>query len=619
MQVGTVTGINPGSNPSIVINQNPEAETPVGSDHDSKYVHFKLPTAWNVGLGATTVRHPGQDPNVTMAQSSTTKTFTFALPKVWDVQLGPNAQVPINPGLSPSVSISYDSTTAGTPATENSDVKYLYFKLPKAWQFRTGTITQQVNPGTSASADWSYDINSITRKDPTENDNTVYLHFKIPNAWDVQLGSVTAALPDATPEVVVNQTNSSGQSSQVSKYLHFTLPVSQSFQDVTITPLGPLEQPSANLVYAASDTVHKYPTIALRLPAAIKTLYGSALMRTENYTIRPNVDTADYNAVRDLSIGDYYINTTLAAVHRISAIDANNGNISTTYEGTMQLSIPTITANAVNPYDANGNPTQPRIVTSTTTSPVNSWNVNVDTLVAPIFQNSGESGFVASTATGEISSRASNQYVTWTFKIPRGTKLTTSSRVPDKNTIKSTSLDGDMYLDSIGALYVYTGSGTTGDWSSAGSLKGNSFQVKNSSAISVTENDLLPYSGTFYEKIGAYIDANYSSMMSSYKLNEIINVNYQLDVDVWASHWLFKASNGTWSGSQLTGDASNSIIVTDWQSEADDSKAYSVTLINSLRATIASLQSQVASLQAEVDKGWGIMADNGLVPYNPEE
>lgn len=613
MQVGTVTGINPGSNPSIVINLNPNAETPVGSDHDSKYVHFKLPKAWDIALGTTVVRHPGQDPTVTMTQSSTTKTFAFALPKAWDIQLGPNADVPINPGLDPSVSIS-----------ENSDVKYFYFKLPKAWKFRTGSITQQVNPGTSASADWSYDANSTARKSPNvDEDDTVYLHFKIPNAWDVQLGSVTAALPDTTPDVVVNQTDGNGQSSLVSKYLHFTLPVSQSFQGVTITPLGPLEQPSASLRYEASDTVHKYPTIALRLPAAIKTLYGSALMRTENYTIRPNIDTADYQAIRDLSVGDYYINTTLAAVHRISAIDANNGNVSTIYEGTMQLSIPTITANAVNPYDANGNPTQPRIVTSTTTSPVNNWNVNVDTLVAPIFQNSGDSGFVASTATGEISSKASNQYVNWTFKIPRGTKFTTSFTAPNRDNIKNISLDGDMYLDSIGGLYVYSGQQGSGTWNPAGSLKGDSTKVKNKTAYVITAQNLSSYSGNdIYEKMGAYVDDNYASDMTNYKLNEVINVSYTEDQETYISYWLYKVdTSGTWrwSGVQLTGDASNSVITTAFQPEADDAKAYSVTLINQLRTTIASLQSQVAALQAEVSKGWGIMADNGLVPYNPEE
>ena len=261
-----------------------------------------------------------------MTQSSTTKTFTFALPKAWDVQLGPNADVPIKPGLDPSVSIS-----------ENSDVKYFYFKLPQAWKFRTGSITQQVNPGTDASADWSYDANSTTRKNPNvDEDDTVYLHFKIPKAWEVQLGSVTPALPDTTPAVVVNQTDGNGQSSQVSKYLHFTLPVSQSLKGVTITPLSPGDDPYASIRYEGNDVnIHKYPIIDLYLPAAIKTLYGTALQTTDNRTLRSTSD--DYQAVKDLSIGDYYINTTLAAVHRITDKNSNNGTISTQYMGTMQV------------------------------------------------------------------------------------------------------------------------------------------------------------------------------------------------------------------------------------------------------------------------------------------
>jgi len=68
----------------------------------------------------------------------------------------------------------------------------------------------------------------------------------------------------------------------------------------------------------------------------------------------------------------------------------------------------------------------PTIATSAV-GPVATWTVNVDTIKAPVFKKSADSGFVASTATGVISSVAANDGVTYTIKVPRGARINTNT------------------------------------------------------------------------------------------------------------------------------------------------------------------------------------------------
>jgi hypothetical protein len=86
--------------------------------------------------------------------------------------------------------------------------------------------------------------------------------------------------------------------------------------------------------------------------------------------------------------------------------------------------------------------------------------------------------------------------------------------------------------------------------------------------------------------MGKFIENNYSQYSIDLQSNEVINIVYTTNEGLVLSYWLYKApnENGTmsWTGSQLTGDASNSIIVNDTTVTEDDSKAYSVTAMHNI-------------------------------------
>ena len=105
--------------------------------------------------------------------------------------------------------------------------------------------------------------------------------------------------------------------------------------------------------------------------------------------------------------------------------------------------------------------------------------------------------------------------------------------------------------------------------------------------------------------MGQYIADNYPAAYSTnLRANEILNINYQPEQNVSSSYWLYKA-NGNWTGSKLTGDISNTIVENIWQADPEDNKAYSVTRINELRATISTLQTKIAAIEAAIEAAWG--------------
>lgn len=308
--------------------------------------------------------------------------------------------------------------------------------------------------------------------------------------------------------------------------------------------------------------------------------------------------SADWSAIQELAAGDFYINTTYAGVHKI--ITKTSSSATTTYLGSMQLAIPNIQGNPVNPYDANGNPRVP-IVTTSAVGPVSSWNVSVDTIKAPVFKKSADSGFVASTAQGVISSVAANDGVTYTIKVPKGTKITTPLEQPDITQVAK--VDGDLYLDNDGQFFRF--SSNYDRWERTVSIKGNNFLIKNPTAIIITASNILEYSGTLYQKMGQYVADNYQAAYSTnLRANEILNIDYYPEPNVSSSHWLYK-SNGEWTGSKLTGDVSNTIVENIWQDESEDNKSYSVTRVNELRSVITTLQNKIAAIEAAIEAAWG--------------
>lgn len=563
---------------------------------------LNLPATWNIQLGDLTVLDPAYEPSVDISNidpegqtDHDSKYVYFSLPKTWDMVLGEDSGWS-NPTEFASVSI--DRLPGDGSQVESTDTKYVHITIPNAWDIVKANDSEVVNPGTSPNVVIDrYAVSGVG----SQSDTTKYIHFQLPKAWDFALGKVELILPNANPEVVVNTTSATGVTSLDTKYLHFKLPVAQEFTTdaFTIQLLGPAENPNVRTWFPGGDTSHRYPKVELSLPRAEKTKYGSAMAYTTNMTISMSGATsADWAAIQELAVGDFYVNTTYAGVHKILT---KTSNVATTeYLGSMQLAIPNIQGNAVNPYDASGNPVIPNVATSAV-GPVSSWNVTVDTIKAPVFKKSADSGFVASTAQGVISSVAANDGVTYTIKVPKGTKITTPIEQADITQV--TKVDGDLYLDNDGQFFRY--SSNYDRWERTTSIKGNNFLIKNATAIIITASDILEYSGTLYQKMGQYVADNYPAAYSTnLRANEILNIDYQPEQNVSSSHWLFK-SNGEWAGSKLTGDVSNTIVENIWQDEPEDNKSYSVTRVNELRSVITTLQNKIAAIEAAIEAAWG--------------
>lgn len=563
---------------------------------------LNLPRVWNIQLGTLTTLDPVYNPSVDITNISPigqtdhdSKYVYFSLPKTWDMVLGEDSGWS-NPTEFASVSI--NRLPGDGTQVESTDTKYIHITIPNAWDIVNANDSEVVNPGVSP--DVVID-RYATSNSSTESETTKYVHFKLPKAWNFALGNVELVLPNGNPEVVVNTESASGVTSLDTKYLHFKLPVAQEFTTdaFTIQLLGPTESPNVRTWFSGGDTSHRYPKIELSLPRTEKTIYGPAMAYTSDAIINYNGSTAtDWNAISELTVGDIYINTTYAAVHKI--LTKTSTQATTEYLGSMQLAIPNIQGNAINPYDANGNPVVPNVATSAI-GPVSSWNVSVDVIKAPVFEKSSRSGFVASTDSGEISTVAANNKITYTFRIPRGARINTNTEATIGQIVNP--LDGDINIDENGGLRRYNGS--LGQWSFQTSIRGNNFLIKNRSTIVITAADIANYTGTLYQKMGQYVadnlDAAYSTNL---RANEILNIDYQSGQDVSSNHWLFK-SNGEWTGSKLTGDVSNTIVENIWQDEPEDTKSYSVTLVNELRSVITTLQNKIANIDAAIEAAWG--------------
>ena len=425
---GQVVESNPGDDDNIIVAVNRYPQNNGQNESDIyKYVHFTLPKPWGMEITRGDVLDADADPVLTPTdiENVETKKWLLDLPGVWNIQLG--GLTAVDPVSNPAVVI--NNTTPGGETDHNS--KYVYFSLPRTWDIELGSDSGWVNPtefaaaaidripGSSGTASdttkylhitipnaWdivkasdsavvnpgiSPDVvidRYATSSSGSESNTTKYVHFKLPKAWNFALGKVELVLPNANPEVVLNTENASGVTSVDTKYLHFKLPVAQEFTTdaFTIELLGPAEAARVATWFQGSDTNHRYPKVELSLPRAEKTKYGSAMAYTSNATISISGSTAaDWAAIQELSVGDMYVNTTYAAVHKI--ITKTGSQATTEYLGSMQLAIPNIQANGINPYDANGNPVVPTIATSAV-GPVAKWTVNVDTIKAPVFKKS---------------------------------------------------------------------------------------------------------------------------------------------------------------------------------------------------------------------------------------
>lgn len=612
--VSITKGADLAANASPVLTTLPDTDT-------AKRWSLQLPIPWDFSIGTVTPIDPGQQDNIAVStrdnEGHTAKYIDFSLPRTWDIELGSDSGY-VNPTQSASVSINRVPDASGS---ESDATKYIHISIPNAWDIVKASDSVMVNPGVAPNVVID---RYATTGTGSQSNTTKYVHFQLPKAWNVALGKVELVLPNANPEVVLNTENAGGVVSLDTKYLHFKLPVAQEFTTdaFTIQLLGPRENPAVITSFNGGDINHRYPKVELQLPRAEKTKYGNAMAYTTDMTISSSGATRpDYIELSELEVGDFYINTTYAGVHKLTT--KTSSAITTTYFGSMQLAIPNIQGNVVNPYDASGNPTVPTVSTSAI-GPIATWNVSVDTVKAPKF--TVNTRFIESTSPGNSSisytnsdpTKSGTDTVVYNVNIPRGTRLTAYPNNKPTTSDADPVRNGDLYLDQNGQITMYNT--TIPGWENSANIKGNSFIVKNGdNTISIFADDISGISGTSTaNRIGQYIQNshlydNYLPLIE----NEVLNVMYYPEQDVQASYWIYRAAN-TWTGSKLTGDVSNAIVENSWQTTSQDDKAYSVTIINKLLGgatiaetnpnnTIYQLDRRIAALEAAFSLGWGTL------------
>lgn len=495
-------------------------------------------------------------------------------------------------------------------ATDSGDVYNFQFGLPKAWDIALDDETgEESYPGVV----WvNPDANPNVENTRTTTD-TKYFTFTLPYAQNFQAnGEVVfdqGLQVDGQGQVVLNgmllvdkETAAAGATVR-NPVIRMHLPVNQFLQRdaITVTKGAPSRNPSAVVSY--SDTNNQYPRIAVEFPRAEEYNFGILLQAESDQTIASG--DPGFAELSALGVGDYYVNTTLAAVHKI--VSSSSTEIRTQYLGSF-WKIPDVTdSTGINPYDASGNVVDPTVVATPPASPSQPWKLTFGIPKAPVYAMSQDSGFVASTEEGQIAAAASNDTITWTLKIPKGTRFYAGVNLVDIDDMK----DGDLYLRADGQVLKYNA--TTEQWENAENIKGapgDDLTIINPSPIDITAAQVPVFT---YPNIGAYLESQYPQYANPAS-NEVVNITYTpAGESNFLSHWLFKVGN-TWTGAKLTGDASNSMIIDSYSANDETNKTYSVNYFNgtvgyeeddmkreqTLIARINALETALATLQSDL-------------------
>ena len=427
------------------------------------------------------------------------------------------------------------------------------------------------------------------------------LSFTLPYSQDLTENTPVIYLDKAAGSAAAEASlNKSTPYSSRHPRLELHLPITQEIRagtssdassGVALNIVGPADDAQVAVDFVGSESdiaLKRYPKITFTLPRAGRYTFGELLKQYEDVTV-----AVEDPSFKDLAKGDFYVNTNLAAVHEIRDKPTTT-SVVTKYRGTFQLPVPTVDANGIAPYDANGVPVTPEISRTSAEGPVETWQLNFGLPKAPKIEKSFS--FVASTADGDVKATASGETLTFSFEIPAGTRL--YAGVPQASI--TDAKDGDLYLanDMSGNIYKYNG--TTNAWSdepveNIKGAHGDNLVVLNSSAIAITSAQVATFS---YPAIGAYIETNYPAYANPAS-NQVVNVSYTPAGETeFRSYWLYK-TGGVWGGVKLTGDASNSMIVNDdFDPDAaapsdETDKTYSThyvnSLVSSLLATISDL------------------------------
>ena len=332
--------------------------------------------------------------------------------------------------------------------------------------------------------------------------------------------------------------------------------------------LHPNEQPDVETDLSNQDM----PVIQFKLPRAVKFYYGSLLGQKVNKTY-----TLTDPLFANYGVGDYYINESTGFIYKVTS-KTNNTTCVFEYQATISQPLPTIKASAIAPYtegDEGFKPAVPLVKRTLTNAEGTEWQLEfklpqaLKPAVSSTFVGSAEQGSATSAITSEDT-------VTFTFKIPTGSKLFVGLEITVDGA--TTTIDGarigDIYLNSeTGVLYTLT---TNGWKASEKSIKGPAGDVLN-----IEAEYHLTETAEFAANLAngaTYIQEHYSGTIDSHKIFAITWTLLNNGGDI--CYWYYKTNAGEWDRAQLTGGISS--LIEQSYKENIDNKTYSINYINSL-------------------------------------
>lgn len=476
----------------------------------------------------------------------------------------------------------------------NQDMPVIQFKLPRAQVLSMPQEATVLNANEKPSVEYNDD--DIDH--PT-------VHFNIPQSQVIDQVTVDVIGVGEEPKVRLDLTDINRP------VLKFQLPVAQEFLDSNILHevLNADAEPTVSFGYSEEDTLHEYPILTFSLPRsqvmaapetvtrapdfepkvtnvgtvnapklhfdlprAVKFYYGSLLGQKtgKTYTLTDPL-FANYG------VGDYYINEATGFIYKVTS-KTDDTICVFEYQASIQQPLPVIKASAIAPYiesDEGFKPAVPLVERTLTNAEGTEWQLEFKLPQAP--KPAVSSTFVGSTEQGSVTSAiTSEDTVTFTFKIPTGSKLFAGLEITADGA--TTAIDGarigDIYLNSeTGVLYTLT---TNGWKASEKSIKGPV-----GDALNIEVEYHLTETAEFAASLAngvTYIQEHYSGTIDSHKIFAITWTLLGNGGDV--SYWYYKTNIGEWDRAQLTGGVSS--LIEQSYKENVDNKTYSINYINSL-------------------------------------
>lgn len=456
--------------------------------------------------------------------------------------------------------------------------------------------------------------NEVTVLDANQNPSVEYnddninrptLHFNLPQSQVIEQAEVIPIAVGETPKVELDTTNVNRP------VLKFQLPVVQEFLNSNVLHeiLDADKEPTVSFAYAPEDTNHEHPILTFslprsqvmaapervvqdpavepsvedvgtvnapklrfKLPRAVAFYYGTFLGERSSGTY-----TLSNSLFSSYGVGDYYVNAPTGFIYKVTS-KTDDTTCVFEYQACIQSPLPSVESSSIAPYvqDETGYvPAGPQVNRYLTNNEGTEWKLEFELPEAP--KPAVSSSFIGSTEQGSVtSSITSEDTITFTFKIPTGSKLFTGLEIIADGA--TTTVDGarlgDVYLNSeTGVLYTLTSAGWKASEKSIKGPVGDALNIEAEYQLTETTS----YAASL-ENGSAYIEGHYTGTIDSYKIFAITWTLLNNGGNV--SYWYFKTNAGEWARTQLTGGISN-LIENAYKTNIDN-KAYSVNYLNSL-------------------------------------